>query len=119
MSARKQLFTVVLALVALGAGIAAPAHAQGKGKGKHYSVSSDKAMSVTRTVLQRQGYEVVRVVHAEDAQVIYYRRGSNGRGKGKGPVERLVIRMVERRVVFEDAPSAILVDIDIDLNLKL
>jgi hypothetical protein len=117
MSARKQLVTVALALVAFGAGIVVPAHAQGKGKGKHYSVSSDKAMSVTRTVLQRQGYEVVRVVHAEDAQVIYYRRGGNGRGKGKGPVERLVIRMVERRVVFEEAPSAILVDID--LNLKL
>jgi hypothetical protein len=117
MSARKQLFIVMLAIVALGAGISAPAHAQGKGKGKHYTVSSDKAMSVTRTVLQRQGYEVVRVVRAEDAQVVYYRRGSNGRGKGKGPVERMVIRMVERRVVFEEAPSAILVDID--LNLKL
>jgi hypothetical protein len=117
MSASRQLFTLALAVVALGAVITAPAHAQGKGKGKHYTVSSDKAMSVTRTVLQRQGYEVVRVVHAEDAQVIYYRRGSSGRGKGKGPVERLVIRMVERRVVFEEAAPAILVDID--LNLKL
>jgi hypothetical protein len=117
MSASRQLFTLALAVVALGAVITLPAHAQGKGKGKHYTVSSDKAMSVTRTVLQRQGYEVVRVVHAEDAQVIYYRRGSSGRGKGKGPVERLVIRMVERRVVFEEAAPAILVDID--LNLKL
>ena len=115
MSARKQLFIFVLAIVTLGAGITVPAHAQGKGK--RYAVSSDKAMSVTRTVLQRQGYEVVRVVHAEDAQVIYYRRGSNGRGKGKGPVERLVIRMVERRVVFEEATPAILVDIDFNLKL--
>ena len=117
MSARNQLSIFALTIMALGAGITTAAHAQGKGKGKHYSVSSDKAMSVTRAVLQRQGYEVVRVVHAEDAQVIYYRRGSNGRGKGKGPVERMAIRMVERRVVFEEAPSAILVDID--LNLKL
>jgi hypothetical protein len=117
MSARNQLSIFALTIVALGAGIPTPAHAQGKGKGKHYSVSSDKAMSVTRAVLQRQGYEVVRVVHAEDAQVIYYRRGSNGRGKGKGPVERLVIRMVERRVVFEEAPPAILVDIDFNLKL--
>jgi hypothetical protein len=115
MSARKQLFTFALASMALGVGITAPAHAQGKGK--HYAVSSDKAMSVTRTVLQRQGYEVVRVIHAEDAQVIYYRRGSNGRGKGKGPVERLVIRQVERRVIFEEATPAILVDIDINLKL--
>jgi hypothetical protein len=117
MSARNRLFIFTLAIVALGAGITAPAHAQGKGNGKHYSVSSDKAMSVTRTVLQRQGYEVVRVVHADDAQVIYYRRGNNGRGKGKGPVERLVIRLVERRVVFEEAPPAILVDIDFNLKL--
>jgi hypothetical protein len=117
MSPRKQLFIVALVLIALGAGITAPAEAQGKGKGKHYTVSSDKAMSVTRTVLQRQGYEVVRVVHAEDAQVVYYRRGNNGRGKGKGPVERLVIRTVERRVVFEEAPAAILIDIDVNLKL--
>jgi hypothetical protein len=117
MSARSQLFIFALAIVALGAGITTPAHGQGKGKGKHYSVSSDKAMSVTRTVLQRQGYEVVRVVHAEDAQVIYYRRGSSGRGKGKGPLERLVIRLVERRVVFEEATPAILVDIDFNLKL--
>lgn len=118
MSARKQLlFTVALASLALGVGVAAPAHAQGKGKGKHYAVSSDKAMSVTRAVLQRQGYEVVRVVQAEGAHVVYYRRGNNGRGKGKGPVERLVIRTVERRVVFEEGAPAILVDID--LNLKL
>ena len=117
MSARKQLLAVALAILALGVGITAPAHAQGKGKGKHYAVSSDKAMSVTRTVLQRQGYEVVRVVHAEDAQVVYYRRGSNGRGKGNGPVERLVIRMVDRRVVFEEATPAILVDIDFNLKL--
>jgi hypothetical protein len=117
MSARKQLFVFALAIAALGVGITTPAHSQGNGKGKHYSVSSDKAMSVTRSVLQRQGYEVVRVVHAEDAQVIYYRRGSNGRGKGNGPLERLVIRTVERRVVFEEATPAILVDIDFHLKL--
>ena len=117
MFARKQLFVFALVIAALGVGITTQAHAQGKGKGKHYSVSSDKAMDVTRVVLQRQGYEVVRVVHAEDAQVVYYRRGSNGRGKGKGPVERLVIRMVERRVVFEEATPAILVDIDFNLKL--
>jgi hypothetical protein len=119
MSARKQLFIFAFAIAVLGIGLTTPAHAQGKGKGKHYSVSSDKAMSVTRDVLQRQGYEVVRVVHAEaeDAHVVYYRRGSNGRGKGKGPVERLVIRTVERRVVFEEATPAILVDIDFHLKL--
>ena len=46
-----------------------------------------------------------------------YRAGNHGRGRGKGPIERMVIRTVERRIVFEDTPSGILVDID--LNLKL
>jgi hypothetical protein len=49
--------------------------------------------------------------------VVSYRRGSSGRRKGKGPLERLVIRLVERRVVFEEATPAILVDIDFNLKL--
>jgi hypothetical protein len=94
---------------------ATPAHAQGKGK--HYAVSGDRAMDATKAVLQRQGYELVKVVRDADTQVIYYRRGNHGRGKGKGPMERMVIRTVNRRVVFEEAPSAILVDIDFQLRL--
>ena len=117
MSTRNRLLAVAIALIALGTLAASPAQAQGKSKDKHYAVSSDRAMSVTRTVLERQGFEVVRVVRSDDSQVIYYRAGNRGRGRGKGPVERMVIRMVEHRVVFEEAPPAILVDID--LNLKL
>jgi hypothetical protein len=117
MSLRRRLQAALIALLALGTIAAAPAHAQDKGKAKHYAVSADRAMSVTRTVLERQGFEVVRVVRSEDAQVIYYRAGNHGRGRGKGPVERMVIRTVERRIVFEETPPAILVDID--LNLKL
>jgi hypothetical protein len=115
MSARSKLLALAVATLALGAATATPAHAQGKGK--HYAVSGDKAMDATKIVLQRQGYELVRVVYERDTQVIYYRRGNNGRGKGKGPMERMVIRTVDRRVVFEDAPSAILVDIDFQLKL--
>ena len=117
MSPRRRLLAALITLLALGTMAAAPAHAQGKSKAKHYAVSSDRAMTVTRTVLERQGFEVVRVVRSEDAQVVYYRAGNHGRGKGKGPIERMVIRTVERRVVFEDTPPAVLVDID--LNLKL
>ncbi len=117
MSPQRRLAVALITLLALGTMAAAPAHAQGRGKGKHYAVSADRAMGVTRTVLERQGFEVVRVVHSGDAQVIYYRAGNHGRGRGKGPLERMVIRTVERRIVFEDTPSAILVDID--LNLKL
>ena len=95
-----------------------PVHAQGKGKGpKHYAVTTDRAISVTRTVLVRQGYDVVRVERVGVTQVIYYRAGNHGRGKGKGPLEKMVIRTVDRRIVFEDTPPAIMVDIDVNLKL--
>lgn len=117
MSVRRTLCGLAVLVAALTAATATQAHAQGKGKGKPYAVSGDKAMSVTRTVLERQGYEVVRVARDGDVRVVYYRRGNNGRGKGKGPMERMVIRTVERKIVFEEVPSAILVDIDLRLKL--
>jgi hypothetical protein len=98
-----------------------PAFAQGKGKekekDKHYTVSSDRAVSVTRTVLVRQGFDVVRIDRVGATQVVYYRAGNHGRGKGKGPVEKMIIRTVDRRVVFEDVPPAVMVDIDVNLKL--
>lgn len=109
-------FALALGLATLAV-TAAPAQAQGRGKPKHYAVSSDRALNATRVVLERQGFEVVRVVQSGDAQVVYYRAGNKGKGKGKGPVERMVIRTVERRVVFEEVPSGILVDIDLQLKL--
>ena len=115
MRARRVIAGIAVAVAAFSVAMATPAQAQGKGK--HYTVSTSKAMDVTRVVLERQGYELVRVVQAPGSQVIYYRRGNKGRGKGQGPMERMVIRTVERRVVFEDVPSAILVDIDLQLKL--
>lgn len=96
---------------------AAPAEAQVKAKAKHYVVSDEKAVSVTRSVLIRQGYMVVRVERVGPTHVVYYRRGNMGRGKGKGPVQRLVIRTVRDRVVFEEIEPAVLVDIDVRLKL--
>jgi hypothetical protein len=96
---------------------ASPLHAQGKGKEKHYTVTSDHAVSVTRTVLGRQGFDVVRIERVGSTQVVYYRAGNHGRGKGKGRVEKMVIRTVDRRIVFEDVPPAIMVDIDVHLKL--
>ncbi len=107
---------LALALAALAVSVA-PAHAQGNGKAKHYAVTSDRAVSVTRNVLVRQGYDVVRIERVGATQVVYYRAGNRGRGKGKGPLEKMIIRTVDRRVVFEDAPQAVLVDIDINLKL--
>jgi uncharacterized protein (UPF0548 family) len=109
---------LALALFALALSVA-PAHAQGKGKGKdkHYAVSSDRAVTVTRTVLVRQGFDVVRIQRVGTTQVVYYRAGNHGRGKGKGPLQKMVIRTVERRIIFEDTPPAIMVDIDVNLKL--
>ena len=107
---------LALALAALAVSVV-PAHAQGKGKDKHYAVTTDRAVSVTRTVLVRQGYDVVRIERVGVTQVVYYRAGNHGRGKGKGPLQKMVIRTVERRVVFEDTPPAVLVDIDVNLKL--
>ena len=114
---RRFLTGLALAVIALAAS-AAPAHAQGKGKGpKHYTVTTDRAVSVTRTVLVRQGYDVVRVERVGTTQVVYYRAGNHGRGKGKGRLEKMVIRTVDRRIVFEQTPPAIMVDIDVNLKL--
>ena len=49
--------------------------------------------------------------------MVYYRRGNMGRGKGKGPVQRMVIRTVRDRVMFEETDPSVLVDIDIKLKL--
>jgi hypothetical protein len=116
MSVARHLLWSGLAAVALLVSVA-PAQAQGKGKAKHYVISSEKAVSVTRTVLIRQGYTVVRVDRVGPTHVVYYRRGNMGRGKGKGPIQRLVIRTVRDRVMFEETEASVLVDIDVRLKL--
>ena len=107
-----RLSLVLLVLVAL----AAPAAAQGKGP-KRYAVTTYRAIVVTREVLVKQGFEVVRVEDRGPVHIVWYRSGSMGRGRGKGKLVRLVIRRVEGRVVFEETPPAILVDIDVKLRI--
>ena len=108
----KRLTVVGLALLLA----AAPAVAQGRGN-KRYQVTNDRALVVTREVLVRQGYEVMTVENRGPDIVVWYRRGNRGRGKGKGPKVRMVIHREADRVVFLEAPSAILVDIDVRLKL--
>ncbi len=100
------------------AGLAMPAAAQGKGP-KKYAVTTDRALVVTKDVLVKQGYEVVRVENRGRDYVVWYRRGNKGRGKGKGPPVRMVIHrdMDMDRVVFLETPNAVLVDIDVRLKL--
>jgi hypothetical protein len=116
MRARQVLWSAIVFVALLGAA-STDGHAQGKGKAKHYVVSSDKAVNVGRTVLVERGYHIVRVERAGANRVIYFRRGNNGRGKGKGPIQRLVIRTVRDRVFFEEAEPSLLIDIDVKLKL--
>lgn len=106
---------LLLALGLLVGGTTALA-AQGRGP-KKYPVTTDRAIVVTREVLVRQGYEVVRIDTQGADQIVWYRRGSMGRGKGKGPLVKMVIRRAENRIVFVDVPDAILVDIDVRLRI--
>ena len=76
----------------------------------------DRAAVVTREVLVRHGYEVVRVDVVRGEQVIYYRRGNRGHGKGRGPLEKLIIRPATEHPVFVSAPSAVLIDIRVRLG---
>jgi len=106
--------SLMLALVAF-VFVAAPAAAQGKGKGpKHYKVKADNAIVITREVLVKQGYVVERVDDRKGVITVWYYRGNMGNGRGKGPLQKMVIRRVNEEVVFQ-APAPIMVDINLRL----
>src|SRR2546429_9099430 len=87
---------------------ATPLGAQGKGPKKN-AVSNDRALIVTKEVLVKQGYEVVRVENSGRDYVVWYRRGNRGRGRGKGPSAKMAIPRTEDRVALLMVPSGILV----------
>ncbi len=96
--------------------LAGPMHAQGKGK-KAFGVSVDVALEATRTTLVELGFEVVKLESKDEVLIVYYRRGNMGKGKGKGPMEKLVIRRVKQTVVFEEFDPELLVKIELTLKL--
>lgn len=108
----------VLALAAAPAAAQKPKHAEGKDK-DHGGVTLDVALSATKDVLVTQGFEVVSVETLSDRQIVTYRAGNQGRGRGKGPPVRMVIRRVENRIVLEDAPDALKIEIGVKLGIKL
>ena len=94
------------------------AHPSGQAKGKaKKQVSTGDAVVATREILVAHGYQVVRVERVGVNQVIYYRRGNNGRGKGLGPLERMVVRPAGEVVAFESAPRGVLIDLNVRLGL--
>ena len=91
---------------------------ESRGHGKKKVVTADQAIVVTREVLVSHGFEIVRVETVRTKRVVYYRRGNMGRGKGKGPIERIVIRPEPDRVVFvSPPPRGLMVDINVRLGM--
>ena len=125
MSLSRTFIRVLLLGVALTAMDYAPADAQGRGRGqargnpKNEGISFELVIGATREVLVEQGYDVVRVEQEGDLQIVYYRRGNRGRGRGGGPVERMVIRRTEDGVQVEDAPDGIQIRIEVKLGIRL
>jgi hypothetical protein len=118
--------SVALALAFAAIALPSSAAAQGKSGSKQgktppghakKQVSTNQAVIVARDILVTHGYQVVRVEFVDNAQVVYYRRGNNGRGRGLGPVETMIIRPSGTVVVFESAPPKVLVDINLRLGL--
>jgi hypothetical protein len=112
----------LLTVLVLGA---APAWAQkqkepaGKKDKDPGAVTLDVALSATKQVLVKQGFEVVSVETLSDRQIVTYRAGNQGRGKGKGPPVRMVIRRVENRIVLDDTPDELKLEIGVTLGIKL
>ncbi len=106
----------LLLAVALSALAVSPAVAQGHGPKKAFLVEPSHALSVTRDVLVHQGFEIVRVEQSGNDQVVYYRAGNKGKGKGKGPPMKFVVRQMGSHVVFVDTPQPILVEINVKLK---
>lgn len=117
-----ELGTALLVLVALGS---TPVWAQGRGdKGKGHEdgkskVTVEVAVTAAKDVLVKQGFEVVRVEAKPDHHIIYYRAGNQGRGKGHGPPVRMIVRRVDDRVVLEEAPDGLRLEIGVKLGIKL
>jgi hypothetical protein len=109
-------WTTIGILSLLTVALVGPMQAQGNSK-KAFGVSVDVALEATRTTLVELGYDVVKLDSKDEVLVVHYRRGNMGKGKGKGPMETLVIRRVKQTVVFEEADPELLVKIQVTLKL--
>jgi hypothetical protein len=102
----------------LGGTTAEAQGAAGAHRGKVKTIATSDALSAARYALVKHGYEVVRVEIDRDTRIIYYRAGNRGRGRGKGRLEKIVIRRERERVVFDDAPKVVQLEINVKLGLE-
>lgn len=73
--------------------------------------SHGEAVDISRQVLVAQGYTVSRVEQVNGTRVIHYYRGNNGRGRGRGPLMRMVVRPSADRYVVDGAPKTVLSEV--------
>jgi len=107
---RSRIHVLLLALT-ISVAAASTLEAQGKSKGHKEkgpppgqvkkTVTVDEGIRSARVVLGEQGYTVSRVEQVGGVRTIYYYRGNNGRGRGHGPLQKIVIRPYAQRVVVE------------------
>jgi hypothetical protein len=93
-------------------------HERGKPETEKPKVTVQLTVSTAKDILVKQGYEVVRVEPKEGYQIIYYRAGNRGRGRGQGPPARMIVRQVADRIVLEDAPDQVRIELGIRLAVK-
>ena len=117
----RTLLTVAL-LIAVGV---ATAQAQGRGKKKSKTsekpgkISVELVLSSAQDVLKAEGFDVIKVETKGDLQIVHYRAGNQGKGKGKGPPRTMVIRRVDNGFELKDAPVEVKLKIELKLGIKL
>ena len=118
----------IAALITVASAAVSPVLAQGKKGGNggaakgpppgqaKKAVTTGEAVELSRTLLQKHGFSIVRVETVKGAQVIYYRAGNQGRGRGLGPVQSMIVRPSGSIVTFEAAPEKVRLDIKLQLG---
>jgi hypothetical protein len=74
-------------------------------------VTPGQAVIVTRDVLVANGFQVTNVVPSGATQVIYYRRGNMGKGRGLGPIQKIYVVPAGDVVSFQSVPQPLLATI--------
>jgi hypothetical protein len=74
-------------------------------------VTTGQAVIVTRDVLVANGYRVLNVEPSGTTQVIYYRRGNMGNGRGLGPIQKIYVVPSGDVVRFTSVPDPLLTTI--------
>lgn len=113
LSAASAIASPVLAQGRKGGNAAAPKTPPGQAKKQ---VTTSDAVMLSRNLLVKHGFTIVRVETVKDAQVIHYRAGNQGRGRGLGPVQTMIVRPAGNIVSFESAPEKVRLDIKVQLG---